>query len=327
MPKNRPETPVSIVIPSFNAAETLPPTLRSVIAELGPSDEVVVVDDGSTDDTASVVSDFGDSRIRYIHQPNSGGPASPRNRGISEARGELIFLFDSDDLMLPGKIAVAKAAYHDNRDGGLFFTNFMTIDEDGNTLNPRFLDDYDFTGPFSKTESFVRFEPPVAYRALARQNFVGTSGVAVPKAVLDEIGPFDETLRNGDDRDMWFRLTRQYPTVYIPQIHHCYRVGQNSISKGSAHKRTPAKLKVLERQLAHPLDQAFEADLRELIADNYYALAYESFYDGHMRECRAEIVRGWQASKRAAWIRLWGLSLLGSGLTSGLRQIKRAWVK
>ena len=327
MTKDRKMTSVSIVIPSFNAAETLPATLRSVMTELGSSDEVIVVDDGSNDDTAAAVRAFSDSRIRYIYQSNSGGPASPRNRGIAEARGELIFLFDSDDLMLPGKIAAGKAAYSANQDAGLLFTNFMTINEDGSTLNSRFLDDYDFTGPFARSEGFVRFELPAAYRGLARENFIGTSGVAIPKAVLDEVGPFDETLRNGDDRDMWFRLTRQYPAVYIPQVFHCYRVGENSISQGSAHKRTPAKLKVLERQLADPLDQAFENDLRELIADNYQALAYESFSNGHMRQCRAEIVKGWQASKRLLWVRLWALTLLGAGLSSGLRKLKRTLVK
>lgn len=327
MKENRETASVSIVIPSFNAAETLPSTLKSVIPELGSHDEVVVVDDGSTDDTAQVVHGFNDDRIRYIFQPNSGGPASPRNRGIRAARGELIFLFDSDDLMLPGKVALGRAAYQDNPDAGLLFSNFMTIDEDGEILNSCFLDSYEFTGSFAGSEKCVRFEIPLAYRALARENFIGTSGVAIPKAVLDEVGSFDESLRNGDDRDMWFRLTRKYPTVYIPQVLHSYRVGQNSISKGSAHKRTPAKLKVLERQLADPLDKAFENDIRELIADNYHAMAYESFSSGYMRECRSEIAKGWGASKRIAWVRLWVLSFLGVRLTSGLRQLKRALMR
>lgn len=320
-------TSATVVIPSFNAAGTLPETLRSVIPELGPCDEVIVVDDGSSDDTAEVVQAFNDDRIRYIYQSNSGGPARPRNRGIAEARGKLIFLFDSDDLMMPGKIEAAKTAYLSYPDVGLIFSNFMTINKEGKTLTARFLDAYELTGPFAVSDRPVRLEVPVACRAMARENFVGTSGVAIPKWVFNRIGPFDETLTNGDDRDMWFRVTRHFPAVYIPQVFHCYRIGENSISMGSAHKRTPAKLKVLEQQLADPLDEVFANDLRELIADNYHALAYESFSKGNMQECRAEIAKGWRASKRGVWIRLWAFSLLGGRGTSLLRQFKRALVK
>lgn len=327
MTRGKEPTAATVVIPSFNAAKTLPETLGTVLPELGPCDEVIIVDDGSNDDTGSIVQAFEDERIRYIYQANSGGPASPRNRGVAEARGELVFLFDSDDLMLPGKIAAAKEAYERHRDVGLIFSNFRTINEKGEILTPRFLDGYELTGPFGLCDEPVRIEAPEAYRALARENFVGTSGVAIPKKVLDSVGPFDESLSNGDDRDMWFRLTRHFPVVYIPQVFHCYRIGENSISKGSAHKRTPAKLKVLERQLVEPLDLRFEYDIRDQIADNYHALAYESFSQGNMQECRYEIAEGWRARKRWVWFRLWILSLLGSRITAILRKLKKALVK
>lgn len=323
MSKNVESISASVVIPSFNAASSLVETLRSVISELDSSDEVIVVDDGSTDNTAEVIQGLDDSRIRYIYQPNSGGPASPRNNGIAAARGELVFLFDSDDLMLPGKIAAGKAAYLSHPDSGLIFSNFRTINEQGQELKERFLDDYEFVKPFAHIQKPIRLEGTAVCRALARENFIGTSGVAIPRLVFEQIGFFDESLRNGDDRDMWFRITRTYPVIYMPETFHSYRIHAKSISKGSAHNRVPSKLRVLEQQLADPIDNGFKADIQELIADNYHALAYESFVNGNMSECRQEIIKGLRASRRGALVRLWALSFLGSHLASYLRHIKR----
>ena len=191
----------SIIVPSFNAANTLPETLASIVPQLSEHDEIIVVDDGSTDETPDVMEGWSTSRVRYVRQANSGGPASPRNRGIREANGSLIALFDSDDIMLPGKLEATRQAFSHYPDAGLLFTNFSTIDELGNVLSSRFLDSYTFTGPFcAKDEACVRIEPPEAYRALGSENYIGTSGVVIPRKVFDRLGGFDESLTNGDDR-------------------------------------------------------------------------------------------------------------------------------
>lgn len=313
----------SIIVPSFNAANTLPETLASIVPQLSEHDEIIVVDDGSTDETPDVMEGWSTSRVRYVRQANSGGPASPRNRGIREANGSLIALFDSDDIMLPGKLEATRQAFSHYPDAGLLFTNFSTIDELGNVLSSRFLDSYTFTGPFcAKDEACVRIEPPEAYRALGSENYIGTSGVVIPRKVFDRLGGFDESLTNGDDRDLWFRVTRQEVVLFLPDCYHAYRIGSSSISKGSARKRTPSKIKVLERQLDNPLDDEFARSIRSLVSDNYCALAYESFQKSEMGRCRAEAIQALNASINSTALKLYLLSFLGSRLAARIRQLK-----
>lgn len=94
----------SIILPTYNRAEKLKLSLLSVINQTFGNFEVLVMDDGSTDETEAVVKSFNDSRIKYSWEVNSGGPAKPRNRGISFAKGKWICFLDSDDIWLPGKL-------------------------------------------------------------------------------------------------------------------------------------------------------------------------------------------------------------------------------
>lgn len=324
MEKNRAGLQVSVIIPSYNASDTLPDTLKSVLRELGPSDEVIVVDDGSSDNTAETLGVFKDDRLRYIHQLNSGGPASPRNTGIQNSRGDLILLFDSDDVMLPGKVAAFIEAYESNPDAGMIFSNFRTIDEAGDVLQKRFLDSYELIKNLQLTVSpFYRIEVPAACRYLARENFVGTSGVGIPSEVFRIVGGFDEKLTNGDDRDLWFRITREFPVVYIPDEYHCYRIRSNSISMGSVAKRAWSKLEVLERQLENPIDDRFEMDIRKLMAENYQALAYEAFVMGEMKLSRRYITSALLFHKKSTYIALYAKTLLGRDKVEWLKEIKR----
>lgn len=94
---------VTVIIPAFNAAEYLKDTLQSVENQTYQNLQIIVVDDGSTDDTARIVQSYS-PQVTYIHQPNSGGCAAPRNCGLHHAQGELVTFFDADDIMLPDKI-------------------------------------------------------------------------------------------------------------------------------------------------------------------------------------------------------------------------------
>ena len=133
---------VSIVIPAFNASNFITETLKSVFRQTYKDYEVIVVDDGSTDDTKEVLDPFMD-RIRYIYQSNSGGPAKPRNVGICNAKGKYISLHDSDDVMLPEKIERAVEFLEAQPSLGMVFTNFTKIKENGEKYQGTFLDGYE----------------------------------------------------------------------------------------------------------------------------------------------------------------------------------------
>ena len=123
------EPRVSVVIPAYNAADYLGETLESVLAQDCGELEVLVVDDGSTDGTADVVDALDDPRLRCIRLDPSGGPSRPRNRGVEAARAPWVALFDSDDLMLPGKLRRAVELFEQRPQLGLVFTDFVKFRE------------------------------------------------------------------------------------------------------------------------------------------------------------------------------------------------------
>jgi glycosyltransferase involved in cell wall biosynthesis len=115
----------SIVIPTFNRAEKLKQTLESVIVQSFTDFEVLVMDDGSTDNTKAVIESFHDTRLRYDWAPNSGGPATPRNRGINAAQAEWICFLDADDLWYPEKLKRVHKAITNNPGFDLICHNEM----------------------------------------------------------------------------------------------------------------------------------------------------------------------------------------------------------
>jgi glycosyltransferase involved in cell wall biosynthesis len=118
-------SPITVVIPTYNRGHLIHRALDSAIADIEADDEIIVVDDGSTDATADVIGKFKDSRIRYIRQANLGAGAA-RNRGTSEARHEFIAYLDSDDEWLPGKTALQRRFLAARSDVLFCFTNFST---------------------------------------------------------------------------------------------------------------------------------------------------------------------------------------------------------
>lgn len=242
---------VSVVIPTYNSADFLPATLESVLEQSYPKIEIIVVDDGSKDDTSAILSPFK-TRVKYIRQENWGGPSRPRNVGISASEGELISFFDSDDLMLPGKIAESVAAFANHPTLGLVFTNFQGIDEDGQVRKKDFLATYqDFRVDLQgDSESSVQVLPArKAYSQLLKANFIGTSSVMCRKAVLDKVGSFDEKMLNADDVDMWRRVSfAGFDFAFVNGIYHGYRRRAGGVTaRGTG--RFPAVLYGLGKQV------------------------------------------------------------------------------
>lgn len=280
---------VSVVIPAFNCGDSIQETLSSVISEIGEDDEIIVIDDASTDNTGAVVNGLNCPKIRYFClENNSGGPARPRNEGIKVSEGRYIALFDSDDIMLSGKLEKAVRLFEEHQDLGLVFSDFGSMDESGNVLESNFLNKYDFVNLLKSlcVGGSIKICNRDALRQLAKANFIGTSGVVIPRSVFDAVGFFDESLANGDDYDMWMRIAREFPLGFIDSIYHYYRIGQRSISSAGARRLAPARIKVLERQLADPLDTEFERDVRHWIAKNKIALSRDYLINGEMKEAR-----------------------------------------
>jgi glycosyltransferase involved in cell wall biosynthesis len=178
---------VSVVMPAYQAEQTVGGAIASVLTQTYPDLELVLVDDGSTDATA-VIAAAHRGPIRIIGQENA-GVAAARNRGIEEAGGELIAFCDADDLLFPQHVEALVEEY--DRSDGIVTANSYWLFAGG--IHP------------SKLRYRGRFPSPESQRrAILEQNFVSTMSL-FPRTLVDEIGPFDVSKRRAEDWDFWLR--------------------------------------------------------------------------------------------------------------------------
>lgn len=190
---------ISVIVPTYNQSRYLARAIESVWAQDLSDVEIVIVDDGSTDDTEAILQQLSnDGRLHYFRQENL-GPAAARNRGIRESRGELIALLDSDDYWLPGKLKAQQDALV--RTGYRFsYCGSKVIDENGDLIS---------LAPVSTDDGrFIN---------LVWGNRFATPSVLVQRSLLDEVGLFDESLRTGEDWDLWLRLSAKSSGACIPE--------------------------------------------------------------------------------------------------------------
>ena len=198
------EPRVSVLIAAYNAAVFLERTLRMVLEQTFADLELVVVDDGSTDGTGEIVRRAmrTDARVRLLVQENRGLSAT-RNRGIAEARGELVAFLDHDDVWHPDKLALQVAVLDAHPEVGVVSCYSALIDEHMRCLGWRF--GGDATGD--------------VYAEMLEWDIVsGGSVVLVRRALFETAGPFDETLAIREDWDMWIRLARLTAFATIPRV-------------------------------------------------------------------------------------------------------------
>ena len=310
---------VSVVIPTFNSAAFLPATLESVLCQSTPDFEIIVVDDGSTDDTASVVARYGD-RLRYVRQANSGGPARPRNVGIAVARGRYISIFDSDDLMAPDKLQ-RSADFAESCPGlGLIFTDFTSFGDQGE-LDGTHLDKYSNFAKVAREHvapGRYRIKGPDAHRALFFGNYIGTSSVLVPKRVFEEVGPFDESVTRGglDDRDMWFKIAAKYDIGLFDFVGHRYRVRAGSVSTRTL-EAAAARITVIQRHLSPLAGRSLIRQADTVIAESLTAMGYAQWSRRQLKPARALFIKSLRV--RPSWLALLGVlsTLTGRTLQRG----------
>lgn len=223
---NREDQPlVTVVIPAYNSADYISEALDSVIAQDYPAIEIIVIDDGSTDNTREVVSAYGD-RVRLIAQENQGS-AVARNKGIQQAQGKYIAFLDADDVWWCHKIFFQIEALTANGHK-MAYSRFIWwyMDVNGKFINPE--------AEFAKTPNPNIFTDRIVtgspYAELLLDCIVWTSTVIVEKAELENVGMFDEQLRKGQDYDLWLKLSRRIDMLGLEQATALYRIHPTSIT-------------------------------------------------------------------------------------------------
>ncbi|MBI4355948.1 MAG: glycosyltransferase [Candidatus Omnitrophica bacterium] len=207
---------VSVVVPTYNRAHLIPEALESIWAQTYRDLEVIVVDDGSTDDTREILRPWW-PRLRYIYQPNQ-GCAAARNRGISLARGTYVAFLDSDDRWLPDKLAQQVAWLEAHSKAGLVYSRLWRY----------------VLGRDAEREICPRELPATFLDVLRGSGFIPTSTVMVRRRCLEAVGLFDVSLPVAEDWDLWLRIARRYPIAALPAVLAEHREHATNITKDLA---------------------------------------------------------------------------------------------
>jgi len=223
---------ISVVIPTYNSAHSLPDAIGSVRAQRWPNLEILVVDDGSTDRTDRVLADLAGPDMHVIRQQNH-GPAAARNSGIAAASGEWIAFLDADDLWLPGKLERQFDAIRCTPHVGFCYSDSLVQTTDGRT---------------EKTK--CRRPREATFLELLWGNMMSTATVLVRRDCFQVVGHFDPELRTGEDWDMWLRLATCFETVWVREPLALIRKSlkpRDSVTKLSCDSLERCVLRVLRR--------------------------------------------------------------------------------
>lgn len=218
--QNRPR--VAAIIATYNYGRFLGEAIESVLGQTRRPDEIVVVDDGSTDDTAEVVARYAHEGVRYIYKDNS-GVSSARNRGIRETTSELIAFLDADDKWLPEKIELQVRHLKQHSEVGLVTGSEWETDEGGRRV-------------------WRLDRKPLAsaylYPRILVENAIGSpSLVMVRRSCLERVGLFDEAIGLAQDWDLWIRITKDCAIGVLGEPLILYRRHGASMSSGPEWKR------------------------------------------------------------------------------------------
>lgn len=258
---------VSVVVPAYNCADYIGEALTSIFAQSYQPFEVIVVDDGSTDDTVGSVKKF--PRVTYVRQEN-GGPSRARNAGIQRASGPYVAFLDADDIWTPDKLYEQVAIMESNREIGLVFgdmRNFLTRDH----VEPTMFEKYGLTAEYFGGSQLVAG----AVGKLLGMNFIATGTVLTRKDVLETVGLFDEGLRRAEDWDLWVRIALRCPIAYTANLVMLRRLHTANSSKDTE-QMTIAALAVLEKLRREEKDalRRAAADIGKHLREGYRNLGY-----------------------------------------------------
>jgi glycosyltransferase involved in cell wall biosynthesis len=235
---------VSVIIPCYNQGKYLGEAIESILAQTYRHFEIIVIDDGSTDETGEVAGRY--EGVRCVRQENR-GLSGARNRGIEESRGELMVFVDADDRLKRGGLEAGVKAMREHADCSLVFGHYENIMQDGSlTLPPRLC---------AESEHYLE---------LLRLNFIGMHAtVMYRRSVLDKVGGFDTSLRACEDYDIYFRIAREHKIV----CHH---------ELVAEYRQHPAQMSRDPILMLKSVKAVFNSQKRFIKGDRQYEEAYNS---------------------------------------------------
>ena len=210
---------VSVIIPTYNRSRVLLRAINSVINQTCKPFEVIVVDDGSTDDTKKALDIYGD-KIKYLYRENSGRPGVARNTGLEHAKGDWIAFIDSDDVWRPDKLQLQLGLIEKAKVPlGLVFGDYEVVNHDNSLRRAKVFNPSDLgrLAEFDLEEGKI-FKKDLFYYFLILKNPIHTSSVLLNRELFDSVHGFDPSLTIAEDRDLWIRSAERMQVGYVSEV-------------------------------------------------------------------------------------------------------------
>ena len=274
---------ISVIIPAYNSAAFIGDALASIQHQTHPVDEIIVVDDGSTDDTASAVEATGQEVI-YLRQENQ-GPSAARNLGIRKASGNWIAFLDADDQWTPLKIEEQIATLEEYPELRLVASDMAEIDARGNTITESVLDKHRLLERFRE---LAGGPVPNALAALMEKNFIPTGTVLAHRESLVETGLFNPEIRFGEDLELWAKVASRHPIGCLPRVHMLRRQhGANATENTIPMLEDLVKVTRSVRTATNDILKSQGVDPDRLVAEALWNLGYHLFTLGDYADARS----------------------------------------
>ena len=305
---------VTVIIAVYNQGDYIAEAIRSILGQTMPDLELIVVDDGSTDNTREVVQQFQDSRLYYRCQDNRERSAA-RNAGIRAATGEYVCFLDADGYYLPNKLGLQVAVLDQRQEFGVVYSDVCLCDATGKCL-----------GVEVRGDSVAQPSGDIL-ADLVRKNWITLSAPLIRRSCLHERTFFDESLSCFEDWDVWLRLASDVCFLYQPGTVACYRV-HSDMTSNNRERMWRGALTVRRKLEALPQFQALQGSVRQ----------YARFQRGLLESLVGDPRAGHRAladafcgkPRIAAAGVVWALSLLGQPALRaiwGVRATRRDWLR
>ena len=260
---------VSVIIATYNCEKYISEAIDSVLTQTIQNFEIIIVDDGSTDNTRQIVDRYlkNFNNIKYIYQENQ-GPSVARNNAFTLVDAEYIAFLDADDMWFPNRLKVGVNILDNNPDVGFVHANDLMITEDGKEIirkdkrNTRLLSGY------------------IAKNLLFRKIHVRGGTILFRTICLENVGILDINLsRIGvEDRDLWYRILREYKAQYVDETIAYYRIRHNSLSKNYV-KMMEGRIYLIDKY--YPPSKQNKSIRRKLLSSLFYQVALGELWNNN----------------------------------------------
>lgn len=273
---------VSVIIPTHNYGRFITRAIDSVLTQDHVKLDIIVVDDGSTDDTRAIVEDKYAGQVRYSYQPNQ-GPAAARNLGITQAKGDLITFLDADDYYLPGNLARKVECLNADPELSWLFSDVRFVGEDGEGIE---FGSEHFQSAYAHKPAW---QGQLFRHLLQYGNFLSTASIMLRKECFDAIGLFDIAQMQHEDYLLWLALARRFPNfLYIDEPLVCIVKHASSYGMNDKHSLTHRLrlYQLLERMYGEDIRQ-FSHAWRRRYADALNRLGVIAMQEGDTAGARS----------------------------------------